>query len=251
MITSPFRRSRLFLDISCNLLIVGGSTFGHPSLLSWWAWDASNSLFLAVCDSVASMDSATIHWWCTVHTELKWVSICSLKWMGIQHNPINTFPSCLIKVNTLYVYFGFIYSYFNFCILFLWVPNRNRLLLRGGGCSVCPAVPVRGSLIGSQVRSAESLRESANFERSCSRQAPLRPEVLATEGRNLKKRPQSSVTFLAGHGEICPPTWVIHMATRRPAHNTPIHMDLVPFHGESYKKSMWIGALWAGLRAAM
>ena len=26
-----------------------------------------------------------------------------------------------------------------------------------------------------------------------------------------------------------PPTWVIHMATRRPAHNTPIHMDLVPF----------------------
>ena len=28
-----------------------------------------------------------------------------------------------------------------------------------------------------------------------------------------------SGTFLAGHGEICPPpTWVIHMATRRPAH---------------------------------
>ena len=26
-----------------------------------------------------------------------------------------------------------------------------------------------------------------------------------------------------------PPTWVIHMATRRPAHNTPIHMDLGPF----------------------
>ena len=26
-----------------------------------------------------------------------------------------------------------------------------------------------------------------------------------------------------------PPTSVIHMATRRPAHNTPIHMDLVPF----------------------
>ena len=24
------------------------------------------------------------------------------------------------------------------------------------------------------------------------------------------------------------PTWVIHMATRRPAHNTPIHMDLGP-----------------------
>ena len=26
-----------------------------------------------------------------------------------------------------------------------------------------------------------------------------------------------------------PPTWVIHIATRRPAHNTPIHMDLVAF----------------------
>ena len=26
-----------------------------------------------------------------------------------------------------------------------------------------------------------------------------------------------------------PPTWAIHMATRRPIHNTPIHMDLVPF----------------------
>ena len=38
-----------------------------------------------------------------------------------------------------------------------------------------------------------------------------------------------SVTFLAGHGEILPPTWVIHMATCRPAHNTPIHMDLEPF----------------------
>ena len=30
---------------------------------------------------------------------------------------------------------------------------------------------------------------------------------------------------LAGHGEICPPTWVIHMATRRPAHSMLIHMD--------------------------
>ena len=48
-----------------------------------------------------------------------------------------------------------------------------------------------------------------------------------------------------------PPTWVIHMATRRPAHNTPIHMDLVPFSREPYKKSMWIGVLWAGLRVVM
>ena len=48
-----------------------------------------------------------------------------------------------------------------------------------------------------------------------------------------------------------PSTWVIHMATRRPSHNTPIHMDLVPFEREPYKKSMWIGVLWAGLRVAM
>ena len=46
------------------------------------------------------------------------------------------------------------------------------------------------------------------------------------------------------------PTWVIYMATRRLAHNTPIHMDLVPFYREPYNKSMWIGVLWASLRAA-
>ena len=47
------------------------------------------------------------------------------------------------------------------------------------------------------------------------------------------------------------PTWVIHMATRRPAHNTPIHMDFL--YGSLLKgtKSMWIGVLWAGLRVAM
>ena len=64
-----------------------------------------------------------------------------------------------------------------------------------------------------------------------------------------------SVTFLAGHGEICMAillsTWVIHMATHRPAHNTPIHMDLVPLYRKPYKKSMWIGVLWADLRVAM
>ena len=26
---------------------------------------------------------------------------------------------------------------------------------------------------------------------------------------------------------VPPPTWAIHMATRRPAHNTPIHMDFL------------------------
>ena len=41
------------------------------------------------------------------------------------------------------------------------------------------------------------------------------------------------------------------MATRRPAHNTPIHMDLVPFERQPYKKSMWIGVMSAGLRVAM
>ena len=46
-----------------------------------------------------------------------------------------------------------------------------------------------------------------------------------------------SVTFLASLGEICPhpPTWVIDMATRRPAHNTPMHMDFL--YGSSLKKA--------------
>ena len=39
--------------------------------------------------------------------------------------------------------------------------------------------------------------------------------------------------------------------TVRPAHNTPIHMDWVPFLKKPYKKSMWIGAMWAGPRVAM
>ena len=48
-----------------------------------------------------------------------------------------------------------------------------------------------------------------------------------------------------------PPTWAIHMETRRPAHNTLIHMDFLPFFLEPYKKSTWIGVLWAGLRVSM
>ena len=65
-----------------------------------------------------------------------------------------------------------------------------------------------------------------------------------------------------------PPTWVIHMATCRLAHNTPIHMDLLyGFLSKGTKstihmdllygflskgtKSMWIGVLWAGLQVAM
>ena len=48
-----------------------------------------------------------------------------------------------------------------------------------------------------------------------------------------------------------PPTWVIHMATRRPAHNTPIHMDILYGFRPKGSKSMWIGVLWAGLRVAM
>ena len=35
------------------------------------------------------------------------------------------------------------------------------------------------------------------------------------------------MTFLAGHGQNLPPTWLIHMVARRPAHNTPIHMDFL------------------------
>ena len=48
-----------------------------------------------------------------------------------------------------------------------------------------------------------------------------------------------------------PSAWVIHMATRRPAHKMPIQVDLVLFQRKPYKKSMWIGVLWAGLWVAM
>ena len=48
-----------------------------------------------------------------------------------------------------------------------------------------------------------------------------------------------------------PPTWVIHIATRRPAHNAPIHRYFLYGFLQKDTKSMWIGVLWAGLRAAM
>ena len=47
-----------------------------------------------------------------------------------------------------------------------------------------------------------------------------------------------------------PRTWVIHMAARKPAYNTPIQDFLYGFLLKS-TKSMWIGVLWAGLRVAM
>ena len=61
----------------------------------------------------------------------------------------------------------------------------------------------------------------------------------------------NSMTFPAGHGEICPPHVVLHMATRRPAHNTPIHMDFLYGFLLKSTESTWIGVLWAGLRVAM
>ena len=70
-------------------------------------------------------------------------------------------------------------------------------------------------------------------------------QVQQAQSQNLWKPisahqiPCLSATFLAGHGEI---------ATHRPAHNMPIHMDLGPLQRKPYKKSMWIGVLWAGLR---
>ena len=48
-----------------------------------------------------------------------------------------------------------------------------------------------------------------------------------------------------------PPTWVIHIATRRPAHNTPIHLNFLYGLLPKGPKFMWIGVLWAGLRVAM
>ena len=50
-------------------------------------------------------------------------------------------------------------------------------------------------------------------------------------------------SFLASHGEICPPTWVIHMATHRPAHNTrrSTWISCMAFFKRLNAKSMWIG----------
>ena len=65
------------------------------------------------------------------------------------------------------------------------------------------------------------------------------------------KFPQKSVTFPTDHGEIShPPTWVIHLATRRPADNTPIHMDFL-YDSKKRPESMWIGVLRASLRVAV
>ena len=78
-----------------------------------------------------------------------------------------------------------------------------------------------------------------------------------------------SVTLLAGHGTICHPQWVIYMATRRPAHNTPINMDFCKLFlpASAYFKRekggtictncseivaqncafVWVGVFWGGL----
>ena len=82
--------------------------------------------------------------------------------------------------------------------------------------------------------------------------------MLSSQGKNAPSNPYphylvrfSSLKVLAGHGENMRPTWVIHMATRRPAHNTPIHMNFLYGFLLKGPESMWIGVLWAGLRAAM
>ena len=58
-----------------------------------------------------------------------------------------------------------------------------------------------------------------------------------------------SVTFLAGHGEICPPhRW----STWRPADQPPTRRSTWTWClKQKYKESMWIGVLWTGLRVAM
>ena len=48
-----------------------------------------------------------------------------------------------------------------------------------------------------------------------------------------------------------PPTWAIYMATRRPAQTRRSTWIWCLFKRKPYKKSMWIGVLWAGLRVAM
>ena len=81
---------------------------------------------------------------------------------------------------------------------------------------------------------------------------PSRSAIRKKRGVQFARIRRFSVTFLAGHGEICPPA---HMGD---PHGDPqtspqhaIHMDFL--HGSLLKatKSMWIGVLWAGLRVAI
>ena len=48
-------------------------------------------------------------------------------------------------------------------------------------------------------------------------------------GVRLRGRTATISDFSGRSWRNLPPRWVIHMATCRPAHNTQIHMDLVPF----------------------
>ena len=128
-------------------------------------------------------------------------------------------------------------------------------------CTFCPPT-IRATSLGS-VEIARNHRRTKRTEHESRRSDPRKDSnstFLWQRARGLKKidRGLRGCKFRAiDRGLISdissrpwrnfPPTSVIHMATRRPAHNTPIHMDLVPFERKPYKKSMWIGVLWAGL----
>ena len=51
-----------------------------------------------------------------------------------------------------------------------------------------------------------------------------------SEGKNVNgvcTRCAAVVSDFSRPWRNLPPTWAIHMATRRPGHNTPIHMDFL------------------------
>ena len=73
---------------------------------------------------------------------------------------------------------------------------------------------------------------------------------LKRQGKPTKKQVFIS-DFSSRPWRKLPPTWVIHMVTRRPAQNTPIHMDFLYGYLKKGTKSVWIGVLWVGLPVAM
>ena len=75
-----------------------------------------------------------------------------------------------------------------------------------------------------------------------------------TDSCRLKNARKMHIFLSDFSGRPCrnlPRRWVIHMATRRPAHNTLINIDFLCVFFCKGPKSMWIGVLWAGLRVAM
>ena len=64
--------------------------------------------------------------------------------------------------------------------------------------------------------------------------SPTDSQNSGKEGKRSKLERARISDFSSRPWRNLPPTWVIHMATRRPAHNTPMHMDFL--YGFSLKR---------------